>query len=156
MSIGLIDTSVFLNILDVPNKNQNHAVVVAQLKKYILGRFTLLLPMATIFETGNHISQNGDGSQRRQTAQRFVKQVSDAIDGTAPWVATPFIDREDLKAWLVNFPDHAMRGSSLGDLSILGEFERQCKLHPGRHVFVWSLDEHLASYQQAAKTGKLR
>ena len=73
-SICLIDTSVFLNILNVPRCNEDR---MQNFKEYIELGCTFLLPMATILETGNHIAQNGDGTIRRKTAIHFVKEVKD-------------------------------------------------------------------------------
>jgi len=151
MSICLIDTSVFCNVVDVPGRNQQKAEVIARLKELVGQRTVLLLPLVAILETGNHIGQLSDGGRRRQSAERFVKQVSDAIDGKAPWTPTPFVDAPELRAWLAEFPDHASRGSGLGDLSIIKEWERQRQLNQGRRVFIWAYDQHLSSYD----TGQL-
>jgi hypothetical protein len=72
-SICLIDTSVFLNFLNVPNCNQHRVLVLEDYKIYAQSGCTFLLPMATILETGNHIAQNGDGTVRRKIAIRFVE-----------------------------------------------------------------------------------
>jgi hypothetical protein len=69
-SICLIDTSIFLEILNVPNYNQHRASVLEDFQTYATyaqSGCTFLLPMATILETGNHIAQNGDGTMRRIT-----------------------------------------------------------------------------------------
>ena len=67
MNVHFIDTSILLEILQVPNKSSSsrHKVVMEELSHMINGRDTLILPFATIIETGNHISQNGDGQQKR-------------------------------------------------------------------------------------------
>lgn len=60
MSICLLDTSVFVEFLNVPNMNTQHAGICDELKqKFRDGEF-LFLPLATILETGNHIAQNGN------------------------------------------------------------------------------------------------
>lgn len=149
MIIGIVDTTIFCEILQVPNKAQQPDATLAQLGDYIERGFILLLPMATIIETGNHIAQNGDGRQRRIIANRFVQEVRKAIGGQAPWTVTrPPFDPDDLKRYLDEFPDYAMRGTGLGDLSIIKEFERQCEFHPHGQVFIWSLDQHLRGYMQ--------
>ena len=84
-SICLIDTSIFLEILNVPNYNQHRASVLQDFKTYVQSGCTFLLPMATILKTGNHIAQNGDGTMRRETAMRFTEQVKAAFTGKAPW-----------------------------------------------------------------------
>ncbi len=149
MSICLIDTSIFCNIVNVPNMDQDRPDVMASLDEFIRQKFTLLLPTATIIETGNHIAHCGDGRVCRQTAERFVTWVMPAIDGVAPWTPTPMFEPDALRNWLAEFPEWSMRGLGLADLSILKEWERQRQLHRHRRVFIWSLDRHLASYDHS-------
>lgn len=146
MSICLIDTSVFCNIVGVPGRNQQRSEVFARLRELVEQRTVLLLPLVVILETGNHIGQLSDGNLRRQAAARFVQQVSDALDGKAPWTPTPFVEADQLRSWLAEFPDHALLGSGLGDLSIIKEWDRQRQLNQGRRVFIWAYDQHLSSY----------
>ena len=49
---------------------------------------------------------------------------------------------------MVDYPDHAMQGAGMGDLSIVKEWERQCDLNRARRVLIWSFDEHLAGYDR--------
>ncbi|MEZ4866887.1 MAG: hypothetical protein R3C14_36535 [Caldilineaceae bacterium] len=147
-SICIIDTSIFCNILNMPTKAQQHRETMMQFKQYIERSYTFLLPMATIYETGNHTAQNGDGRVRRKIAQHFVEQVRQAFTGRAPWTPTPFDSLDEFSTWLDQFPDQAMLGSGLGDLSIIKVFDRQCELHPRRHVFIWSYDAHLSAYNR--------
>lgn len=125
--------------------------VMQQLRDFVNQGFTLLLPMATILETGNHIAQNGDGNQRRKTAIKYVQVVNDAMEGNAPWIIpSPLFNRENLVEYLSEFPDNAMVGMGLGDLSIIKEFHHQCELQPCREIFIWSLDDHLQGYKRDA------
>lgn len=91
MSICLLDTSVFVEFLNVPNMNTRHAEICDELKQKIGDGEFLFLPLATILETGNHIAQNGNGTQRRKIAVFFVKQVQLALEGKSPFtpIATP-------------------------------------------------------------------
>jgi hypothetical protein len=146
MSICLLDTSVFCNIVAVPGKCQQADEVRARLNSLIRDRTTFLLPMISILETGNHIGQVSDGSARREAAIRFVAQVQGALNGLAPWWPTPFVRPEDLRSWLSLFPDSAKQKCGLGDLVIIQEWERQRALHPIRRVFIWSFDQHLHGY----------
>jgi hypothetical protein len=149
MSIGIVDTSIFCEILQVPTKSQHREIVTAQLIDHINHGVTLLLPMATILETGNHVAQNGNGNLRRRTASRFVEQVQKALNGEAAWtISRPLFQPDDLREYLAQFPDSAMRGTGLGDLSIIKEFEFQCKMNPGRRIFIWSLDHHLHGHDR--------
>jgi hypothetical protein len=146
MSICLIDTSVFCNIVDVPGRNQQRREVLTRLKELAHDKAALLLPIVAILETGNHIGQLADGGYRRQAAQRFVTQVEAALNGSAPWRPTPFVEANELRGWLAEFPDHASRGFGLGDLSIIKEWVRQRQLNPYRRVFIWAYDDHLSAY----------
>lgn len=121
-------------------------MVVEELKERDDAEQQLLLPVAVIVETGNHVAQVGDGRLRRQVAQRFVAEVRKALDGTAPWAPARPISVDDLADWLADFPDHAMAGRGIGDVSIIAEWERQRVLNPRRRVEIWSLDQHLHGY----------
>ena len=140
MSIALIDTSVFCNIIPVPGFDQNHEEILGELDGFIQSDTTLLLPMAAVIETGNHIAHVPNGHARRKAAQKFCLEVGNAIDGEAPWTPTPFWDVDVLRKWLHEFPDQAMRKVGMGDLSIIKEWERQCALNQARRVFIWTLD----------------
>ena len=152
MSIGLVDTSVFCEIVPVPGRSQHQEEILDTLEDHIRENVTLLLPIATILETGNHIAHIPDGRLRRATAERFVELVQQAlgnVEGPAPWtVPQPLLAPEDLQRYLNEFPDHAMRKVGLGDLAIIKEYERQCQLHQMRRVFIWSLDDHLSAYDR--------
>lgn len=142
--IVLVDTTVFLNILDVPAFNQSRLEVLNALENLVDTGVFLLLPIAAIIETGNHIAQLADGRERRRFARQFCDQVAMAVSGDAPWRAMKTPDLPTLTAWLDDFPDHAMRGVGIGDLSIIKEWEETCRLHVASRVRVWSLDHSFA------------
>ena len=144
-AICLIDTSILVEILNVPRMAGRHEDVFSELSTKIRNEETLFLPMATILETGNHIAQKGDGNQRRSCAQKFVSQVQRALNGESPFKPISFLTENQLQQWLNEFPESAMRGSGLGDLSIIHDFNRMCEQNPRRRVYIWSLDEHLSS-----------
>ena len=162
-AVCLIDTSIFLNLMDVPGRNQDKAAVIASFREYVELNTTFILPMATILETGNHIAQSGDGRVRRATAERFVTEVKWAFRGEAPWRPSQFPDTEEMLGWIDRFPDAAMRnksatkpneGTSFGDLSIIQEYEKCRHLHSAREVFIWSLDQDLKAFYQGARKKK--
>lgn len=150
MSICIVDTSVFCNILNVPNRNQNREAVYEELKQRVANEDTLLLPLATIYETGNHIAQNGNGHERRKAAQRFVEQVDLALKGDTPFTPTDINEEDEIRSWLGNFPDFAMQGVGFGDVSIIEAFNKQKRLHQARRVFIWTLDEDMSAYDRTA------
>lgn len=147
-SICILDTSIFLEILNVPQKASNHQSIMAELKKKLSTGEFLFLPMSTIIETGNHIAQSANGERRRKTAQRFVRFIQDALEGKAPFTPIDFLSSERMKQWMADFPDSAMLGISLGDLSIIKDWEKQCERNKGRRVYIWSFDKHLSGYDR--------
>lgn len=155
--IVLLDTSVYLNVLDVPGFNQDREGILNEFQACVQNGDYFLLPMATIWETGNHIADLPEGGRRRQFAQKLVDAVRDALHGAAPYRTTYFPDREVFMSWLVDFPDYAQRnktdrkireGVSLSDLSIIKEWEQTRDRHSMSRVLIWSLDEDLAGYDR--------
>lgn len=150
--VCLVDTTILCEFLAVPKKCSDVHTIQEQVTRYAEEQATLLLPMATLIETGNHISQNGNEHQRRDIARQFVTLVEGALSGQGrPFAVASFPNDETVKRWLRVFPGYAQnsdrrgKGIGLADVSIVDEWERQCVLNPRRRVLIWSLDHHLAS-----------
>ncbi len=60
------------------------------------------------------------------------------------------MDKEDLEFYASSFPDYAVQGIGIGDLSIVREFaryvERMQTTMSNLTVKIWSLDTHLSGY----------
>lgn len=158
-AIVLLDTSIYLNVLDVPGFSQHRGDVLVEFRSAIDAGDHFLLPLATVWETGNHVARLDNGGQRRKYAEAFVKDVSQAFNGKAPYRATHFPDRDEFLNWLADFPSYVVRsksankrreGVSLADLSLVKEWERTCALHPMSRVRIWSRDGDLAAYDRRA------
>lgn len=156
-SICLIDTSIFLNILNVPNRNNQRDHILKQFDEYIKLDCRFIIPMATVIETGNHIAQNGDGNIRRSVAQFFIQTLEQTFTGDAPFRISEWDSQHEIRKWLIEFPDHVQRnksatrtgeGTSFGDLSIIKEFEKSCSKFPMSEIFIWSLDDDLKAFHQ--------
>lgn len=154
MCIILIDTSVFVEIINIPNMNDHHKFFKKQMREYIERRCEFLLPLATIVEAGNHIAQNGNGAQRRKCAEIFIQQVKASFTGDAPWKVIQTSIIQDIENWIDKFPDMVMRnksydkneGISLGDMMIIQEWKKICAQNPMRTVMIWSKDADMQSY----------
>lgn len=151
--VVIVDTTVLLNVLDIPQRNQHRDAVLAEFDALVDGGASILLPMAVVFETGNHIAKLSDGGRRRHHAERFCDQVRKTLEGEAPWTLVPLPEPADLAQCLDEFPDHAMRGRpekgpGMSDLSIIKAWEAACTRHPNRRVRIWSLDGDLQSYDR--------
>ena len=156
-AIVLLDTSVYLNVLDVPGFNQHRQTVIKDFEKGINQDDHFLLPLATVWETGNHIAHLPNGQQRRTHAQNLADDVLLAFQGQIPYRATHFPERDEFMTWLSDFPQAAMRnksatktteGTSLADHSIIKEWKRNCRLNPMSRVRIWSLDMDLSGYDR--------
>lgn len=149
-AVRIVDTSVLCNILRVPTMDQAGERAEHELREALRQGDVLLLPIAVIYETGNHIAQNGDGRVRRNVARAFVDLVQKAFSGQVPFTPTPLHDADEMLKWIADFPNRAGEGIGFADLSIVRIFERQCELNQGRRVLIWSYDRHLQGYDRAA------
>jgi predicted nucleic acid-binding protein len=64
MNVRFIDTSIMANLLKIPHKSQNHDKIKREFIKAINTGDTLILPISTIIETGNHIAHIEKTRQR--------------------------------------------------------------------------------------------
>lgn len=147
--VVIVDTSVLLNLLDVPGRNQGRDAVLERFAELLNAGVNLLLPFAAVFEAGNQVARLPHGRQRRDHAQRFRDQVREALNGQAPWTVTPLPNAREVADWLDDFPESAMRGVNMGDLSIVKTWESACARHPRHRVSIWSLDQDMAGYDRA-------
>lgn len=147
--VWMIDTSVFLNILNVPGRNQDRERVLAQYERRIENEDTFILPFTTVLETGNHIAQikdrSGSGSRRKQCAERFLIAVRASMDGSAPWTPMDFPTAPELSRYLDLhlFEYDAEAGRGFGDYLILRQTDDYRRKTPGLETKIWSLDGHL-------------
>lgn len=156
-ALVLLDTSIYLNVLDVEGWNQDRDEVLSTFEQRVKSGDSFLLPMATIWETGNHIADLSDGGRRRRFANKLIANVESALKGDTPYQPTHFPTRTEFLGWLQEFPDYAQRskstkktreGISLANLLVIKEWERTCDLHSMSRVLIWSLDSDLSSYDR--------
>ena len=145
-AIAIVDTSIFCEILNIPHMNSSREQVIKKFAELIEQDTSFLLPMASIYETGNHIAQLSDGGNRRRYAEAFVEEVQKAINGDSPWTIMQVPMLKEVRIWLNQFPNSAMRGIGMGDLSIIKEWEKTIEQNPNCRVFIWSLDNDLMAY----------
>ena len=165
-TIVFIDTTVYLNRLNVPGRNQEYDSVKNDFQTMMACGTRFLLPCATIFETGNHISRLPDEKQRRKFAEAMVNDVRDALEGKSPYLPTQMLSTPNFIKWLNEFPDYVAQGKwgkkdkneggSLSDFTIKKEWEEACanSLNRNRRVRIWSLDSDLSSCDRNPEKGK--
>lgn len=145
-TVAIVDTSIFCNVLNIPHRNGERAQVIQKLRDLLEDSTHLLLPMAAVYETGNHIAQLKSGGKRRRFAEVFVKEVMKAIKGESPWQVMELPNMDEVGEWLSSFLDSAMRGAGMGDLSIVKEWEKMRRKTPNYRILIWSLDSDLQGY----------
>lgn len=152
----LIDTSVYLNILGIPERCDQRTIVLANFERYVNEGASLLLPMGTIWETGRWIGHLKGGDNAYRFAKKFVEDVQQALKGDAPYNTTYMPEPEEFQEWVRNFPESAKAGLSLPDHSIVQEYHKLRKktAHKEPPIYIWSLDgieetKHLAAYGKA-------
>lgn len=159
--VEFVDTSVLLELINVPGKAQNHEKVRTELLDRMNQRRALILPTAAVVETGNHIHHVPDGKARRQCASTFSEMLELSARGEAPWVLHDATwDSSLLEAirtgcsTSMDLIEHATRGESglgTGDLSILAERDAYRARRVDRRlvdVQVWSTDHLLSRFAE--------
>src|SRR5262249_8173261 len=148
-----VDTSILCNLLPVPGRDQDRAIVQAEMKTRQGAGDAFILPLTAVVETGNHISKLADGRVRRKTAETFCQVLTMVKNGTAPWRLHVFSWNEDFLQSLVegaatgrSLVDHAMSNVGCGDLCVLAEREIYRERTGLTDVRVWSLDRELLAY----------
>ncbi|MFC6549488.1 hypothetical protein [Cohnella cellulosilytica] len=131
--------------------NQNHKEVIEDLALLQQDRQqTLILPLATLIETGNHIAHIADGNLRRSRAQTMAELIKRTVNEQAPWsyYGREF-EKEDLLAISDAVVEHAVMKIGIGDLSIVQVYKKyKDSVIPIASIRIWSLDKHLQSYYE--------
>lgn len=151
MHVSIIDTSILCNILNIPARNQDHETVRKELEQLSKDKNQLLiLPLASIIETGNHIAHISDGNIRRDRAALLGELIKKTILNQAPWhFYGNELDQQDLLKLADEWVEHATAGISLGDLSIIQVFFKVKENTLGiGSIRIWSLDKHLSNYNE--------
>lgn len=153
--ILVIDTSVLCCWLDIPGKEtcgSNEDKWDCDRVKDIIQKETeqgaiIVLPLATIIETGNHIAQAS--SMRYECAKELAILINLAADNLTPWAAFSDQDSlwtsEELKRLALEWPKLALENISLGDATIKLVAEYYAK--GGYEVEILTGDSGLKSYQ---------
>jgi hypothetical protein len=153
----IFDTSVICCFLKVPGKDTagarddlwDHDRISKLVSAERRAKSVFVLPLATIIETGNHISHSS--SRRRETALKLTDLISAAADAQSPWA--PFTDQADLwsvkclKKLAESWPELAAGGMSIGDATIKDVAEYYAAA--GFEVEIITGDEGLRAYQPA-------
>lgn len=152
----ILDTSVLCCFLQVPGKETcgsdedrwDHRRISALIDAEVQRASLLVLPLATIIETGNHIAQAKRGD-RFIVATRLAGFIALAADGASPWAAftqqSGLWEPGALKILAETWPALAAAGTSIGDATIKDVAEFYAK--GGYEVEIVTGDAGLKAYQ---------
>lgn len=148
MNVKFIDTSVMLNLLEVPGRCADVKEIQEQLKKSLADKDILIVPIATIIETGNHIAHINDGNIRRKIAGKFGEYLRKTAEEEAPWQFYGVsMNKEELLYLAGHVEEFAIREMGIGDVSIVYAYERYINEMPAiGNIMIWSTDIHLKGY----------
>lgn len=151
----IIDTCilcVFLRVSDMDdcgpdNDKWGYERVSKKIQAEIYDGSTLVLPMATLIETGNHIAQaNGD---RFGVATELSKIIIKVANEEEPWAAFTFQSKlwneENLIKLARMWPILAAQGISIGDATIKDVAEYY--VESGYNVEILTGDQGLKAYE---------
>ena len=153
--VFILDTSVLCCWLQIPGKEEagplhdrwNHQRISTLLAKERANQSTFVLPLATLIETGNHISQAP--CQRFECASSLAACLQDAADAQSPWAAftdqSPLWQADRLRELAATWPKLATGGTSIGDATIKNVAEYYARA--GYVVEILTGDEGLKAYQ---------
>ncbi|MEQ9481365.1 hypothetical protein [Coleofasciculus sp. F4-SAH-05] len=151
----IIDTSVLCVWLEIPGMETcgsgslywDKEKVDQKLETEIQHNTVLVLPLATVLETGNHITQAR--SKPYELAQKLAEIMRKAADETTPWAAfaeqAELWEAEGLKNLADEWQQVVPQKTSLGDatMKMLAEhYDRK-----GYQVEIMTGDEGLKSYE---------
>lgn len=151
-----VDTSILLNLLDVPKRNDEREAVGAEFVVWQEQQATFVLPVTTVIETGNAVAKV-EGGSRWAFIEKFVEILRLAVTGTTPWAASGAVWDAGFIQKLIDGHDHvpalpALMKSELGvgDSGILAEIEQyRTRIPSATPVRLWTLDTQLGAYALA-------
>jgi hypothetical protein len=108
---------------------------------------TIVLPLATIIETGNHIAQAAD--KRFEHATTLCKHLRDAVESRSPWVAfreqSSFWSDDNLINLIDDWPTLAAKRMSFADVTI--KYVADFYSEAGFDVKILTADKELRAYE---------
>ena len=155
MRVDFVDTSILVEILDVPGRNANRAAVLEHLAERMTSGVHLILPTASVIETGNHVHHIKDGHARRQCAQGFADVLRLTAAGEAPWSLFEvtwngaFLTELRVGATTsMDLVEHAANQSlSCGDLSVIAERDvYRTRVASAADVRIWTVDQAMGAW----------
>jgi hypothetical protein len=154
-SVVVIDTSILCVWLKIagletcgPDDDRwDFARVNLEIERHVTEKKTLILPLTTLIETGNHIAKSTQN--RHERATELAQLMTMSAEAQTPWAAfSEQLDRwlpENLKKLAEEWPPLAAQKLSIGDATIKDVADYYAKT--GCAVTLLTGDKQLAAYQ---------
>ncbi len=153
--VELVDSSILINVVDVPHEANHREEVIRRLDEKASAGIDLILPIAAVVETSQHVQRISNGDARRKCAITLRDRVMDTIAGQLPWTFSPVAWDEtfvsgffDQREPVPTFVDAmTTQGLEAGDLLIIAEWRLvRASLPRETHVVdVWTIDQALGA-----------
>lgn len=160
----IFDTSVLCVWLKVPGKETcgpednrlDNDVVNTRIEEEKGQGTTFVLPIASIFETGNHIAHSA--GDKHVVGHAFADIISATADQISPWAAfteqSELWKKENLKVLAERWKESVISGQSLGDASIVDVANYYASAD--FEVEIFTGDEGLKAYEPSTPMVKPR
>jgi hypothetical protein len=160
----VIDTSILCVYLQIPHMETcgkapdvwNYDDVKTLIDLEAEADSLLVLPLATIVETGNHIAQLANN--RRPYAEAFSDIIRASVNDENPWTAfsaqVELWNDQNLLDLAENFVDYAERGLGIGDATIVDVAKFYAAA--GHEVKILTGDGSLKGYEPAPVSNPFR
>jgi predicted nucleic acid-binding protein len=155
LAVLIVDTSYLLELYKVPAffSPAHHAQVKSRFERAVEAKSRLYVPFPVLFEVANHIVDGRAEGSRVALAKRFVGDVLRSIEKATPFIITPAIDEDGMKALLRVFAEEMARERiGLTDSSII-EAAVRLKQSYGAHarIHIWTKDRRLKAREPDAE-----
>ncbi len=151
MNVRFIDTSIMCNLLEIPNMCADKERVKKEWEEVLKNKETLIMPLATIIETGNHIAHiaDGNGDARYRITKKFKEYLEKTAESKAPWTLYGnALEQKEIKYIAEHLEQFLPMRTGIGDMTIIYAYEKYLAEEPAiGTIMIWSMDEHLASYR---------
>lgn len=150
MNVRFIDTSIMLNLLEVPGRCAEKEQVKEEWRSILEKKEILIMPVATIIETGNHIAHIADGRSRRSITLKFQEYLRKTAESRAPWqLYGEGLTIEEIQYLAEHMEEFTRNQIGIGDMTIIYAYQKYIEEQPAiGTIMIWSADDHLAAYRQ--------
>jgi hypothetical protein len=131
--IEVVDASVLIDVINIPMEAHDHEAVIRELDLKADAGVLLILPIAAVVETAQHVQRIENGADRRRCAENLQARVVDTLQKKLPWHFVPTAwDDQFLTDFFRQTPPYPLglvetlsqRVGEAGDLLLISEFRR--------------------------------